>query len=709
MTRRGLCIGVGALAMVGAIHACAPVKLDTRTVFADLTYPAAQSSPPAATDLQLFAALQLEAMTSYRHPAAMAACLRKLEPDFLERTGERLAIAGTAWTHVARDITLSSECLAADDEALVRYAISRVANAATAFVRATTLSEVERQGLYRRAQVALGAIAGILEKTPPTGDATADAPALALSGGSANGAFTAGFLFELLSLRERALPETGDGGRYRFSAIVGTSVGSLLAQILDLYFVDPGAPIDPARRAALDDCNAYWDRVKVPPCGGVDSQTADDVTCFGGWPTETEGMDIPRRLSGLDRATREELARKRPRQMCVLTELYRYFTDDDEPTLMCVEPGSVTAAVGVLGPKRPNLVRFDPMNDNILEKVLDDFSDEMVTNDVPRVVVSVEVQQNQILGLDERVCSALPSKKGTPAPQGGREYCLSAGVMASVVLPFFARPVRHVYSGLTPGGECGTWFDGGLRSGFPTYRALRMTRPAMRPFVHDDTVGLRVLAVDTGRLEGLPSARPSVIQDVAFNAVGQMSSQNMLDEVVIAQHMALIREQQLEEILEGPRPQGETAAGDRPPPLDENARVSAVFVPADVPDEIIADAGYSFDRYVMRGLWVWGRAVALDRVLGDGKWDAARTRLLQRLGWKDLEPKAREIARQDSRTLRPWFDAYSKPECPAHRDARMAAGRNRIERCVADCKDVGDAGPGASPRYFVCPETAAGR
>jgi predicted acylesterase/phospholipase RssA len=592
---------------------------------------------------------------------------------------------------------------------LVRYIIARIASSATALARKATLTDAQRRALvYSRVPTALAAIAGILEKTPPTSDATADAPALALSGGSANGAFTAGFMFELLSLRERALPPGGDGGRDRFSAIVGTSVGSLIAQILDLYFVDAQAPIDGAKRAALDACNVYWAHKPAPPCGGIDAKTADDTSCFDGWPVERGGLDMDTRLSGLDSASRDDLARRRPRQMCALTELYRYFTDDDEQTLMCVEPGAVTAAVGFLGPKRQNLMRFDPMNDNIVDKVLADFSDEMVQNDVTRVVVSVEVQQNQILGLDERVCRGFPSTRRIPALPGGREYCLSSGVMASVVLPFFARPVRHVYTGLTPDGDCGTWFDGGLRSGFPTYRALRMTRPATRPFVRDENVSLRVLAIDTGRLQGLPSPRPTAIQDVAFNAVGQMSSQNMLDEVVIAQQMALLREQQLEEILEGPRDTADAGADDSQP-IDADSRVSTVFVPADVPTAIVAEAGYSFDRYIMRGLWVWGRAVLLDRVLGGGKWDPARANLLRRLGWRDIEAKALEFAKKDRQTLQPWLDAYGKGECPTHRDARMAAGRQRVDQCVADCKDVRAEGPDGPPQYFVCPPTGAGQ
>jgi|CZKU01.1.fsa_nt_gi predicted acylesterase/phospholipase RssA len=693
---------------LASVVACAPARIDTRPLFASLTYPTSSAPPPPPDRaLQVFANLELEAITAYRNPQKMAACLRILKPRDIEAFGEELVKAGTSWARVAGKIPVYGACGEADDPALVRYVIARLATSATSMARSVSISEdLQRCEIYDKVPTALAAIADILEKTPARSEATEDAPALALSGGSSNGAFTAGFLFELFSLRERALPPEGDGGKYRFSAVVGTSVGALISQVVDLYYVDPATPVTATKAKLLDDCNGYWTHKPTPTCmADVDTQKSTRTDCFGGWPPDTGGLDADTRLSGLDAATRADLAARHPRQMCALTKLYKYFTDDDEQTLMCVEPGPITGAVDVLGRPHQNLMRFDPMYFNAVGPVLDDYSDETIANDITRVVVSVEIEQNQSVGLDERVCGGLPAGpavNGQPQLVGGREYCLGGGVMASLVLPFFARPVRHVYDGITPGGRCGTWFDGGLRSGFPAYRALRMTRPAMRPLVADDSVPLRVLAISTGRFEGMPSPRPVDITKVAFDAIDQMSNSNQVDEIELAQQMALVREDQLYELKNGAK-RDKVATVDASGTIDVDASISAVYVPSDAPDQIIAGGEYSFDRYIMRGLWLWGRRVALQRVFGDPTAKPATPGLFERLGWKALEAKALAFANQDMATMKPWLDAYSLPECGDHANARTVAGRGRINGCVAQCPEV-EAGATTFPQHLVCPK-----
>jgi len=691
--------------------ACA-TRLDTRTLFAELTYPAtvAGASPPSLQwDLDVFANLELEAVTAYRNPVKMAACLRMLKERDIEAIGESLVRAGTKWAHVASKIPVEGACKEADDVAIVQYVVARIATSATFLARAVSMDDaIRRADVYDHVPAALKSIASIIENTPARSHETEDAPALALSGGSSNGAFTAGFLFELFSLRERALPREGDGGKYRFSAVVGTSVGSLISEIVDLYFVDPNSPVTTQRRQRLDACNDYWTHKPTPTCQApVDTAIARSTQCFDGWPAETAGLDTDTRLSGLDKSTRDDLATRHPHQMCALTKLYKYFTDDDEQTLMCVEPGPVTASVDVLGRPHQNLMRFDPMYLNAVGPLLDDYSDETIANDLTRVVVSEETEQNQILGLDERVCGPMapgPSVNGAPQPVGGREYCLGGGVMASLVLPFFARPVRHVYDGVAPRGRCGTWFDGGLRSGFPTYRALRMTRPAIAPFIRDPNIRLRVLAISTGRFEGQASSRPKQIVDVAFNAIGQMANQNQIDEVVLAQQMAQIREDQLAELANTKK--RETLAIDASGTFDEDTSVSPVYVPNDAPDQIVAGGEYSFDRYIMRGLWIWGRQVAIQRVLGDAG-PPATNGLFKRLGWTALEERAQAFAKKDQGVMQPWLDAYKKPECPVHLTDRLGAGRNRIDHCVPQCPEVA-AGSTNFPQYLVCPKSASG-
>jgi hypothetical protein len=190
--------------------------------------------------------------------------------------------------------------------------------------------------------------------------------------------------------------------------------------------------------------------------------------------------------------------------------------------------------------------------------------------------------------------------------------------------------------------------------------------------------------------------------DVAFNAIDQMSNQNQLDEVVLAQQMAQIREDQLSELANTKK--RETVATDATGAIDEDASVSAVYVPDDAPDQIIAGGEYSFDRYIMRGLWVWGRQVAIQRVLGEAGPPATRG-LFTRLGWGTLEAKALELAKQDQATMQPWVDAYRKPECVDHATQRMVAGRDRINNCVSRCPEI-TAGATTFPQHLVCPKAA---
>ncbi len=682
---------------LGSLASCGTLRVDTRTLFAQLTYATGPTDVPQTNhDLELLANLELEGITAYRNPKAMASCLRMLQPSMMRVFGQKLSKAGTAWANIASGIPVEGACGAADDRALVQYVIARLAMATWSMAQAGPSEPANQKAwVYDRVPAALNAIAKTLEQTPDRTNDIEDAPALALSGGSSNGAFSSGFMFELLSLRERSLPPEGDGGKYTFSAIIGTSVGSLIAQILDLYFVDARTALSPAVTQALTICNSYWDHKPTPSCAStVDAAIGTGGACFDGWPSG----DLDLGLSGLDSATRKGLAASRPRQMCALTKLYESFTDNDEQTLMCVEPGPVSSAVGILGRKTQNLMRFDPMYQNIVGPVLDAYAAEMVNNPTTRVVVSVESESNQVLGLDERACAAMPPGEGA----GEREYCLGAGVMASAVLPFFARPVAHAYGGTdTQNGVCGTWFDGGLRSGFPVYRAMRMTRPALAPYVADPSVRLRVLAVSTGRSESEASSRPQDIVSIAFNAISQMSNSNEVDEVMLAQQIALLREDQLFEIgnpnERRPRAPDLSTKSD----LGGDAIVSTVFVPADAPPQIVAGGQYSFDRYIMRGLWTWGRYVALQRVLSTGAL-AGQPGLFSQLGWGELETKAQAFAARDLSTISPWLQAYQKPECAQHESARMDAGRKRINTCVKDCADVVAGGSGF-PQHLICP------
>ncbi len=116
-------------------------------------------------------------------------------------------------------------------------------------------------------------------------------------------------------------------------------------------------------------------------------------------------------------------------------------------------------------------------------------------------------------------------------------------------------------------------------------------------------------------------------------------------------------------------------------------------------------AEYSFDRTLMRGLWVWGRHVAIERVIGKSV-PYGTGKLFTRLGWHTLEAKAIDWAQTDAKLMKPWLDGFRiTTECPAHRQARMMAGQHRIKECVPDCAKVTQNDP-TIPQYYVCPQAA---
>ncbi len=304
-SRSGGFLRAAALSWLALLIACTPYKFDSRSLFASVSYPdQSKPSPPllqADLNLQVFANLELEAVMAYRNPAKMAACLRALAKwdegkgkTPIEQLGAELA-SQPNWASVAAKMQLPDQCTnTGDSDALVRYIVARIASSVVYMANSGALTRTMRQAyVYQRVPTALNAIADIIERTnPATAQDAQDSVALALRGGAANGAFSAGFLFELLSLRERALPAEGDGGNFRFSAMVGTSVGALIAQLLDLYFADRSITnFTPEQQAYLKECKDYWvpelrrykcyddiDKVRF------DGSKYNNEICYSGWP-----------------------------------------------------------------------------------------------------------------------------------------------------------------------------------------------------------------------------------------------------------------------------------------------------------------------------------------------------------------------------------------------------------------------------------------
>lgn len=627
---------------------------------------------PRRVEFQLYAELQLTVAGPWNDPRAAAQCLTSLAGDDLQRIGASTSRARDAstwaavlWAELA-SLRASPACAASfnADAAQLAWALGKASASAFDFAELSWLSNTRKPSTYEAAASALKRLARVLDATPSNQAMQNDLPVLAMSGGAANGAFIAGLLYELLSAREEALAklpidQRAEADRVsRFSAVVGTSVGALLAQLLEFAMLDDSA-LTPEQQAFVTACNTFTPRTEVKHPDLSSGQTG----CFSGWPQEPF-PSVPA-LPG------------RPLQSCALKLLERYFSDVDEADLMCAEQGSVARAVGVFGHPRVNLIRFDPMQRAPLDPLLELFHQQMHDNRLTRVVVSVETQQSLLVGLDERACSEADSPK-----------CLGAGLMASLVLPVFARPVSHVWSGFEPAGECGVWVDGGLRSQLPAIRALSYSRPT--PLTGG--TALRVLALDTGRLTPVATPLPRLITQMLFTTLEQYASVQDVTELAFAQRLAELRDGELSALLAQIGPATLLKRLGRPSADDQ--RVRGLYVPGDVPEWVVAGAGYSFDRYVMRGLFIWGRQVARRQLGASGD-------LAVKLGWPAPLPAdvAAIIAqRETDAAFQKWLAEYSKPVCPAFSTWRNAEGRKRINTSMPLCVEASK-----GPSYFTCP------
>ncbi|MFO0598231.1 MAG: patatin-like phospholipase family protein [Myxococcaceae bacterium] len=668
-----------AAAAVG-LSSCVAADLTNRTVFAELTYGGQPPTPAPQVGFQLYAELQADVAGPWREPQLVATCLESMTGAELERLGRATsgakdvnAWAVALWTAL-EPTRVSPACAPAfvRDAAQLAWALGKSADTLYSYAALTWLDPARRGDTFTQGADALVRLSKVLALTPANQAAQNDLPVLAMSGGAANGAFTAGFLFELLSDRALAidrLPEADRGEldrRSRFSSVVGTSVGALLAQLLELAMIEnatgAGVPLNDEQRRFIDECRALPVSREAPHA----DLSGGKSDCFSAWPSQPFPAvpTLPRQ----------------PVTTCALKLMQRFFSDVDETDLMCAEPGSVLRSVGVLGPARTNFIRFDPMQRSPVDPVLSLFHAQMHDNAMVRAVMSTETTQNQLVGFDERVCS--PSSPDDVA-------CLGAGLMASLVLPVFARPVSHAFSGYEAKGECGVWVDGGLRSQLPALRALARSRPT--PLL--PAPSLRVLALDTGRLTPLPSPPPTVFVQPVLNSLEQYATQQDLTELAFAQRLAELRDDEVRALLDAMTKPDAMKRAARP--SADDPRVDGVYVPADVPEWVVAGAGYSFDRYVMRGLFVWGQQVARLKLNGG---------LGAKLGWPaDLDAEAKKVVaeRAADAGFQAWLADYSKPVCPAFADWLNVQGNARIKNSVEFCVEPKD-----GPAYFSCPAGA---
>ncbi len=574
----------------------------------------------------------------------------------------------------------------------------------------------ERRNYERGVQRAVALGIALLRHDPaasraPGSPPVTSFPTLALSGGAANGAFTAGYFNALLSYRLAALKAKAEqrereqgaargaerraelDARYRIGTVAGTSVGSLVGLLLDLYFA-PETGDEPAEPRLPEDL--------FPGCNAND-------------PTNPNWHED-----------------------CALGALRAIFNKTEEGDLLCAERGS---AVGLLSPPRwlswlwrPNdhLLRFDPLVDDLLRPFVAKFHRVMLDNDLVRLTVGADLTQNMALGLDERACRL---------PGVNPEACILLALQTSIAEPVFVPPVRRVYSGVyLQRGEGSprdatarlTWFDGGLRSGTPAVLALLRAGGAKN---REDESFARVLAVTTTPFEGIAKVHPkdglTTFFDSTFDAVDQVRKW----EIAHAQLLAEARQTSLwtfdgrplvrrrppaswcppepttdatppaspesgassaagawidPEATEGGSPRPPTARARGVAPSIVSASVLPIFVPSTIEPRALFAAGYQFDPKMMEGLYLWGELTFL----------LSYERILHFLGWKELivwEGVEQWVAKQrweaEGQLCRELGagdgcdreeDLASNEQLADHYAERRKAARKSIKKCPRD-------------------------
>lgn len=469
----------------------------TRGLFKGLSYPDSVTPVPGQDRYRILAMeLRAVVLADYDAPATATACLdRAVRQDPTVRTtlmrhaacvaGDPSACPGrgegAAWSHVdALSAALVDACTLGDaDRVRVVDAVLTAAEVGGRWLE----SDLGRPFRYQRVpevgtscnlasgaaneayellcavEAATGGAASLAAVTDDVG--RGELPALVLSGGSANGAFSAGYVYELLRLRERGLSwvpprELADAqASASFSAVVSTSVGTLVALPVDRYFA------------------------------------ADALT---------------------------DLAKAREGRRWALETLRRRFIAE-EGDLLCARRFRVGELwSGLFGRRRSgqepvdSLLEFQPMEAMVREEMFPDEAqaEALVRTGPVRVSLAVDARTTLTAVADERACdpARLPSKDALID-------CLVKQVMASITLPIFARAIEgDLAMGLPDppvgvpgrGGPGGLFFDGGVKSGTPAVSALSYTRG-------------RVLAVSNHRLSGAPKLELDNAFGLAFRSI----------------------------------------------------------------------------------------------------------------------------------------------------------------------------------------------
>ncbi len=482
--------------------------------------------------------------------------------------------------------------------------------------------------------------------TPVPRKTATDAPTLALSGGAANGAYPAGYLYQLLEARRYAITQDATAKNERFSAVVGNSVGSLLAPMVDLAFVD-----DPVPASAL-----AWCQDQLVPRPGTPPADAS---------------------------------------ACALALLRSYMQNVNEWDLLCVEDADFLSDF-VQGPSEPNdpgkpaFGRFWPLERDIVKPFYDHFGAALLANGTTRTVMTADSQSKTMLGLDERVCRTatapinLQTHQCSSGGAGSTLDCLPCGVLASIPNPLFARASHRVWNGIRPEGEAGTYLDGGLRSTFPVLRAVELSGIGT-----DLAKSTPVLALSTEHAQSSPSTAPRTGMELALVSLDSLTH--------VTQHWELSYATLFEQLRRDRAKVPSMAVAGAPicglgtaAPTAPFGGIYASFMPAKIEGLELAASGYQFDPIVMHGLFLAGRQAFLDQARDDKRnvlqflrWNRTKT-AVETPGsggktWLDNQRAALTVERNA------WLASF--PKTQAAWAAHIAARRELLEDNLQECPE----------------------
>ena len=637
--------------------ACIP---SIRSTFADLSYP---TEPPVSVprDLRLAvdSALLSTLLVAYERPREAGACLADLAAnaatlqamygygDCMAGGGTRLACSERLpWFEpTGRDrrdsgsdppFSLRLGCssppstegdrlaitLSLDDAALAIVSYQIAAHGPSA-IHAPPPPE-----LLAAFRDALGHAARLLLAEPvPVHDT--NQPALALSGGAANGAFSAGYMYALLWMREMARvhatpAQTTLLDRERFSSASGSSVGALISLPLDLYFTD--AKPAPELAPVIEACIRHG-----------------------------SGRVAPRT--------------DRPLQDCALARLERDFVAN-EWDLLCARDGSV---LDLLKSNSKSLLKFDPLDKNTLVPFFHTFGALTRGNAFRRTLIAADLGQGVVGVVDERACRL---------PGMNADLCEREAVLASVSEPILAPSRNRIFSGLAgSSGEPGIWFDGGLQSVNPATRAVGATRGkvlALNTF--------RATSTPVASVEGLAPVLLGTLTTITIRMIGWETSYAGLE-----QHRREAHACEVGRLLGITALCARGAPGAAAPTIEP--RLLSVSVPDDIAPSQLFATGYTFDPVVMRGLFLWGERAFLrsrSQVLDFLDWcvPAALERGAACPGGEGASPAFAAAVREHERKVLAELETFKQYEAPGvwkeHLRERKALVKREMKICSGD-------------------------